>query len=352
MALFCHCLMAALAWTDPRAPGWRREPSLPDPIGYAGMVAGMAGDTLLTAGGARFPKRPPWEGGSKAYEDSVWLLPAGSSRWEKSSQRLPAPLAYGVSATWRNTVVVAGGETRTGEGPISCVHSVWTIAPGNDGLAFTPLPSLPSPVAYATGTVAGDRLIVAGGVMAPAATRALNTGWILDLSHPSKRWEKLPEFPGTGRILATCAAMGSDFFLMGGAEILPDGEGKPVRRYLKDAWRLDASGTWHRLPDMPLPMAAAATPAPVENNQIWIISGDDGTLAGTKPPDHPGFPARSMAFDSVTNMWRIGPRVPAPRVTLPTVLANKRWWFISGESRPGIRSPEVWSAEPARWKLP
>ncbi|MBM4095645.1 MAG: hypothetical protein FJ261_02600 [Planctomycetes bacterium] len=352
MALFCHCLMAALAWADPGETGWSREPSLPDPIGYAGMVAGMSGDTLLAAGGARFPTRPPWEGGSKVYEDSIWLLPAGSSSWVKSRQRLPAPLAYGVSATWRDTVVVAGGETRAGEKPISCVPTVWTIAPGNDGLDFTPLPSLPSPVAYAAGTVVGDRLIVAGGVMAPAATKALNAVWMLELSHPSKGWKKLPEFPGAGRILATCAAIGSDFFLMGGAEILPDGEGKPARRYLKDAWRLDASGTWHRLPDMPVPIAAAATPAPVENNHIWIISGDDGTLAGTKPSDHPGFPAHSLAFDSVKNMWRTGPRVPAPRVTLPTVLAKKRWWFISGESRPGIRSPEVWSAEPARWKWP
>ena len=334
----------------PEQKGWQSMPSIPDPIGFAGMAAGAPGEVLIAAGGARFPGKPPWEGGAKEYADSIWRLENPSSGWTRAKQKLPQTLAYAVSGTWKDTLIVAGGETRPDlNSPISCVDKVFNIRTSGNQLHLSALPPLPSPIAYAAGTIVGSKLVVVGGISSPSATKALDTLWILDLANPESGWSKGPSIPGPARMLPVCAATASSFFLMGGAELHPDPQGKPVRKYLRDAWRLNLRGGWQRLPDMPWPVAAAATPAPVSKNLIWILSGDDGSQAGSPPLTHKGFPARSLAFDLEKNRWLEGPPVVASRVTLPAVAFRNRWWLISGETKPGIRSPEVWSADASTW---
>ena len=53
---------------------WEPLPSLPEPLGYAGSFSGVGRGALLVAGGANFPDRPPWEGGTKTWTDRVFLL--------------------------------------------------------------------------------------------------------------------------------------------------------------------------------------------------------------------------------------------------------------------------------------
>jgi N-acetylneuraminic acid mutarotase len=44
-----------------------------------------------------------------------------------------------------------------------------------------------------------------------------------------------------------------------------------------------------------------------------------------------------------TRGWQVHEHaVVAPRVTVPAVLIGSEYWIISGEQRPGVRSPEVW----------
>ncbi len=333
--------------------GWQRMPSLPDSIGFAGMAAGAPGDVLIAAGGARFPGKPPWEGGSKEYDDSIWLLADNLSQWSRLPQKLHHPLAYAVSATWKDFLVIAGGETRaSNNAPITCVEKAFKVRITDGKANISDLPPIPVPVAYATGTVMGSKLMVFGGITSPTATKALNNLWILDLADPKNGWVKGLPCPGPARILSVCAAINNNFYIMGGAELSPDIQGRPSRRYLRDAWRRDSDGNWHRLPDMPHAVVAAASPAPISGTRIWILSGDDGTQVGSLPQAHKGFPGRTMAFDYQNNRWVEGRPVPAPRVTLPSVPFRNRWWLISGESKPGIRSPEVWSADPTVWELP
>lgn len=344
-------LVATLSlFLAPEQTGWQRMPSIPDPIGFAGMAAGAPGEVLIAAGGARFPGKPPWEGGAKEYADSIWRLENPASGWTMAAVKLPHPLAYAVSGTWNDCLIVAGGETRRDQNsPISCVDKVFTIRTTGNRLIIAALPSLPFPIAYAAGTMVGSKFVVVGGISSSSSTRALDSVWILDLAHPETGWSKGPSFPGPARLLPVCAATASSFFLMGGAELHADPQGKPARKYLRDAWHLNTLVGWKKLPDMPWPVAASASPAPVSNNRVWVISGDDGTQAALPPTAHKGFPPRSFAFDYEKNRWLEGPPVVASRVTLPAVGFRNRWWLISGEIKPGIRSPEVWSADTSTW---
>jgi len=355
--------LLATLFPYPAPQGWKQEPALPDPVGWAGMAAGVIEDgkesRLIAAGGANFPGKPPWEGGIKEYSDSVWILGSDQTSWTRLAGKLPRPLAYAVSTSSNGEVFIAGGESRLGpDSPLSCQTEAFTLSLRGANLVVKPLPSLPGPIAYACGTQVGNRLVVAGGIASPTATRALDSVWSLDRTKLEQGWQKIPSWPGPERMLAVCAAVEGDFFLMGGTRLEPDPSGKPMRRYLKDAYRLDAQGRWHRLADLPHPVVAAASPAPVSRDaqgkaqKIWILSGDQGNLTGTPPRDHPGFAPSSLCFDLQTGRWLAGPEIPAPRVTLPCAFWKNRWWLVSGESRPGVRSPQVWSLDPTQWATP
>lgn len=81
---------------------------LPDPHGFAGMFAGVAGGALIRAGGANFPAEPLAQGGRKVWHDRVFTLAKPDTAWRLVA-RMPRPSGYGVSATWRDCAVFVGG---------------------------------------------------------------------------------------------------------------------------------------------------------------------------------------------------------------------------------------------------
>src|SRR5215211_7728693 len=87
---------------------WTQLPPLPEPLGVAGAFAGVSGGALLVAGGANFPGRMPWEGGQKVWHDRVWVLESPEGLWREAGT-LPRALGYGVSVTWRGSMVCVGG---------------------------------------------------------------------------------------------------------------------------------------------------------------------------------------------------------------------------------------------------
>ena len=81
-----------------------------------------------------------------------------------------------------------------------------------------------------------------------------------------------------------------------------------------------------------------------ESKQFLLLGGDDGSRTGFQPlAQHPGFPATILAYDAESDTWRENGKVPAPRVTVPTAYWRDRVVIPSGELRPGVRSPEVWT---------
>ena len=192
-------------------------------------------------------------------------------------------------------------------------------------------------------------IYVAGGISTPAATTALKTFWAMNLAEPQPRWRQLETCPGPERILAVAGAADGSFFLFSGVRLSPGPDGKPVREYLRDAWRYTPGRGWKRLADLPRAVNAAASPAPLlGGSRLLMISGDDGLHVGFQPePKHPGFPHGVLAYDVNANTWQEIAQAPFSRGTVPAAPWRDMTVIPSGESKPGYRSPEVWGLTPA-----
>jgi N-acetylneuraminate epimerase len=319
-------------------PGaWERLPPLPDKEGFAGSFAGVSHGALLVAGGANFPGKKPWEGGAKVWYGTVFVLDSPNGAW-KVAGTLPRPLGYGVSVTHRNGVVCVGGSDK-GRHHAGAFRLEWKAGK----LVTTPLPSLPTPVANACGAVVGDTLFVAGGQEKPEAVTTLKTVWAIDLAAPAPKWRQVDPCPGSGRMLSAAAAFDGAFWLVGGVDLVG---GKGERRYLKDALRYDPGKGWTRVADLPYPAAAAPSPAPADASGFYLLGGDDGSQVEIAPSRHPGFRKNILRFDARSGKWDRAGELPAGRVTVPFVRWGKSWVVPSGEARPGVRSPDVWSLTP------
>ncbi len=335
---------AALPWAftgcahRPRLSSpWTQLAPLPDALGVAAPFAGVSGDSLLVAGGANFPNGFPWDGGRKVWQDVVYRLDSPDRQWTRAGQ-LPRPLAYGVSVSTPNGLLCLGGSDSTRH-----FSDTFRLFIRGEALHFEPWPSLPQPLAHAAGAWVGNHLLLCGGSTEPGEKSALNQLWSLDLSQPSGGWRERESLPAVPRFLSIAAASGNDFYLMGGVG-LSRRDHTLTRVYLSDAWRYRFSSGWQRLPDLPRPMAAAPSPAPVIGNEILLLPGDDGSQSGFQSvANHPGFIKRSLAYDLRRGTWREGGPVPFAQVTTPCVAWRQRVVVPSGEVRPGVRSPEVWS---------
>ena len=89
---------------------WSNLEPLPDEHGFAGAFAGISNGALIVAGGANFPDGFPWEGGEKAWHDSIFVLEEPGGAWKKLDEKLPRPLAYGVSASTSSGTYFIGGQ--------------------------------------------------------------------------------------------------------------------------------------------------------------------------------------------------------------------------------------------------
>lgn len=329
----------ALASLGSGAPSlhWSQLPPLPDSLGFAGPFAGVSGEALLVAGGANFPDKMPWEGGKKVWHDAVYALRGPNRRWEVVGT-LPHPLAYGVSVTTPLGVICMGGSDAERH-----YREVFRLQFNKGELSVQPLPNLPLPLANAAGALVGSTIYLAGGADQPGEQSALNQCLAMDLAMKHPAWSTAPPCPGPARILPVAAADKTDFYLFGGAALQPT-NGRMARVYLRDAWRYRPKRGWQRLADLPQPCAAGPTPAPYWDGSFLLLGGDDGLHGGLQPPQlHPGFSKTILAYDASANQWRARGAAPAARVTAPTVFWQHRFVIPSGEMRPGVRSPEVWT---------
>lgn len=334
-------LVAIFAGPAPALGRWERLPPLPDREGFAGPFAGVSHEMLLVAGGANFPEKEPWEGGKKVWHDTIFALDRPNGEWRVVG-KLPRPLGYGISVTHRDGVVCAGGSD-----PDRHHANAFRLEWRAGKVISTPLPPLPRPVANACGALVGDTLYVAGGQETPDAAGTLTSVYRIDLAAANPGWREIESWPGGGRMLAIAASFDGAFWLVGGADLVIGKGGKVERRYLKDAFRYDPDRGWKRLADLPRPAVAAPSPAPADGSGFFILGGDDGSKVGFTPPErHPGFGRTILRFDGKTGTWAEAGGIPAPRVTVPTVRWNNVWIIPSGEVRPGVRSPEVWSFSP------
>lgn len=343
LPLFFFVLLSLLKQTsaspldESRKLEWTPLPSLPNTPGVAGPFVGTSGDVLLVAGGANFPDAPPWKNGKKVWHDYVYALI--NQEWQVVG-KLPKPIAYGISFQTSQGILCVGGSTEE-----SHLNDVFLMRYVAGQIEFEILPHLPVPVANACGVRAGNTIYVAGGTESPASTRASSGFYSLDLSAEKLQWKKLPDVPGPGRILSVAGTDEKSIFIFSGASLAAGKDGKPVRSYLRDAWRFDnAANTWEHRADLPVACVAAPSPAAVtRSGKIIILGGDDGSHVGFTPPEqHPGFSKTAMVYDPAADRWPLEIALKISRVTAPLIKTGDSFVLASGEARPGVRSPEVW----------
>lgn len=316
---------------------WSQLPPLPDSLGVAGAFAGVSGGALLVAGGANFPDKMPWDGGTKVWHGTVFALDKTNGPWRVTG-KLPRPLGYGVSLTTKQGVLCIGGSDAERH-----YADVFLLVYSRGKLNVKSLPPLPVPLANGAGALVGNLACVTAGSEQPGEQSALNRFFTLDLANAKPAWKELEPCPGEARILPVAGAANGAFYLAGGAA-LHAADGKIKRAYLHDVWRFTSKRKWERLANLPKPCVAAPSPAPVVDSTMLLVGGDDGSLVGFQPLDqHPGFPKAVHALDLRAGQWVHLGEVPASRATLPVVEWNGLFVLPSGEMRPGVRSPEVWT---------
>ncbi len=323
---------------------WSELPPLPGKLGFAGPFAGAHNGVLIVGGGANFPDKMPWEGGNKVWHEDVYVLDKPDGTW-KVAGKLPRRLGYGVSLSTDQGLVCLGGSDSQ-QHYQECFRLRW-----EDGtLKTSALPSLPKACANFCGAILSNTLYVVGGIETPTATVAMKTFWSLDLRDSSASWRELETWPGPPRMLAVAAVQDNSFYMVGGASLSDDGQGKPVRKYEKDAYRYRPEQGWTRVVDLPHPVVAAPTPAPTLGlTQFLVIGGDDGMHVNLiSPALHPGFAKSIFAYDTTLDAWRANGQVPASHVTTTTVPWHGGFVIPSGEIRPGVRSTTVWIGQPRR----
>jgi len=329
-------------------------PPLPDMQGFAGGFAGTSHGSLLFAGGANFPDAPPWEGGNKVWYDSIFVLDAVSGPWRKLAKSLPHSLAYGVSVTHKDKLICIGGDNGT-----RAFADVFSIELRDGKVTLEELPPLPAPSTGITAALIGERIYVAGGLdrLEDQSDRARKTFWLLDLSDLGKGWSVLPPWPGPERFEAVSAAIGGQFYLFSGFRLRQGPEAGPRRKLpvLRDGYKFTpdataAQGTWQAIADVPRGVAAAASPAPVIGDAHFLVVGgvDDGDVFTARSlAQHPGFKTQCLTYSTITDTWIPFGTFPdtTARVNVPTTVWKNAPVILSGEAKPGIRSPQVFRVE-------
>ncbi len=323
---------------------WSEFPPLPDRLGFAGMYAGVTSGTLVAMGGANFPDRYPWEGGTKKWYDHIYVLPEGG-QWQLSGQRLPLPSGYGVSVNYKGRIIVAGGCTDTRH-----LTSVYSYRWNRDRLEKENLPDLPRPLAYMTGAILGDALILLGGSESPGSP-PLKEALLLDLLKPGKGWQKIESWPGPERILPVSGVWNGQLFLMSGENSPVNAFGEKYRDILNDNYALtihkegeEWQARWKKLSPIPRGVAAAGTLPLLNGNRFVIWGGVDAVTAQyRKPESHPGITRSVLCYYPGNDTWEyLGNQDKyTSLVTLPVIPYQDGWLYISGEVRPGIRTPAI-----------
>lgn len=323
-------LCAMFTWS-PLAP-------LPDAEGFAGSYAGVHGGALIVAGGANFPEKPLWEGGAKRWTDKVFVLEHPAAEWKESSA-LPKPLGYGATVSLPEGVMLIGGSNAEG-----AANDCYLLSYVSGSVKCRALAPLPVTLTGHAAVLLNGKVYVQGGSHAAGEQDAQSGLWVYDPADDV--WSEGEALPGRGRFLHQMAIAGDSLYVLGGIGLKPGEDGRRMRDMLTEAWAYSESEGWRRIADLPRFCAAAPTPAPVFGGSIYLLGGDDASVKGYTPQNHPGFHSVSLSYSPSDDLWAEAGAVSAPRAVLPCVMWGDMAVIVNGEQRPGKRSNEVWSIRP------
>lgn len=340
---------------------------------YAALIDGK----LIVAGGANFPGKPGFEGGSKASYDEILLFDSGQNTWNIIGY-LPQPSAYGVSVPVSDGALWIGGNTPT-ESLASCYK---VSAPEGDPIELKPFIPLPLAMDNFAGCAVDDMVFVGGGNVNGKPSNAF---YCIDAKNDSA-WRVLPDFPGIPRVQPVMAAIKKDgkqyVYLLGGF-FGGNTDSKPAMA--TDVLRYDiAAQSWEAVGEQtdtetgkPFSLGGATAMA-VDNKYILCLGGvnynifldaittqytigNDITTSAeeksrlnlkfsknymTQPVEYYRFNPECRIYDINTNRWEtieVTPNTARAGATL--VSDGNIFYAVQGEQKPGVRSPETWKGE-------
>ncbi|MBZ4191381.1 hypothetical protein [Niabella beijingensis] len=327
------------------------------PLGYAGPVTGTIGDLLIVGGGANFPDRMPWRGGTKKYYNRFFIFKIAHNRLVDSGNTslLPFNLAYAACVTIPEGLFAGGGENENGPSA-----KTFLIKNVNDTLIVQPLPDLPVAVTNAAASAVGPVIYLAGGDRSNGVSDQF---YKLDLSDTTGGWKKLPPLPHP----AANGILASDqqaLFYIGGRKKGSDG----ISQLYREVYMFQiAANKW--TPRAPLPYAlSAGTGMFTGKNEILLFGGDKGarfheTEEIIRQSDnehdplkkdslnqqkiklqetHPGFSNELLVYNIEKDQWDKRGTIPFTIPVTTTAVPYKNTVFIpSGEIRAGVRTPAI-----------
>lgn len=332
-------------------------------LGLAGPVAGISHDRLIIGGGSNFPNGAPWNGGNKVYYNEIYVFKKKEDSVIniKNGLHLPYPVAYSANCTTDKGIVVAGGENENGA--INKVLLInWDTV--KQSLVINYLPALPQPLS--SGAIAGihNDIYFAGGQNANAVSNKL---YHLDLGHPEKGWDTLPDLPKpvTHTVLYT-QSNGPDacLYLVGGRKRNPDS----TSILYDEVYQFNLeTRQWSQKSSLPYALSAH-TGVSWNDSTLLVFSGDRGKtfheteillmkIARENDPDrkeqlikeknelqksHPGFNGNVLSYNTHTDVWKKTDSIPFPGQVTTTALKWDGDVIIPcGEIRAGVRTPEI-----------
>ncbi len=325
---------------------WDNSLSLPErdgklSLGFAGSFSGFIGERLVIAGGANFPDNPPWKEGKKRWWQTLYYKDVSDehARWRVYDDALPHPLGYGITIQLPEGLLCIGGCDEQ-----QCYADVFLISIENGRpVVCNNWPSLPVPLANATGALLGNSIYVAGGQESMKKQEATTHFYRLDLDNLEKGWQTLATWPGAPRGYAVSVAQhnGYDlcFYLFSGRNYKADG----WVEVLKDGYmyipRLDR---WEPVRgEFPV---MAGTAIAVGTDEICFLGGVPLLLPTSE--DHPGFDNTVRTYNVAKQAFVKEEMAPFDIPVTTTVAKKDNVFYIcSGEVKPGIRTPKLLRGE-------
>ena len=321
------------------------NPGQAEQLGTAGPFVGVHNDHLIVAGGANFPK-PVWEN-DKVWYAHVWAYDLKGEKWLPSTATLAGgAVAYGTSASTSRGVVCIGGNDGK-----SVSNKAFLLCVENGAIAQKSLPDAPSALCGSSAAAVGDVVYVAGGTTGLKLETADRVFWKLDLGQEAPKWETIDlpaQIPARAFNMTVAQKNASHdcIYIIGGRRVNPKSPGGV--EFLTDVWEYNlATEAWRRRSDIPSPRVAGVA-APLGESHIMVIGGDTGKnffQADKLKDNHPGFAKRTLAYHTITDAWVDGGEQPANHVTTPPAVYKGRIIVASGEVRPRVRTPQIWTIE-------
>ncbi|GEO04348.1 hypothetical protein AAE02nite_20120 [Adhaeribacter aerolatus] len=334
-------------------------------LGLAGPVAGVHHQVLVVAGGANFPDKMPWLGGTKKYYNDIYVF-------EKEAKgntikpypklfHLSNPVAYGASCSTPSGIICAGGENDKGiTNQVLLIQ--WDTATKN--IAVKNLPDLPIAVTNAAITSINNKVYVGGGEMADGVS---NQFFSLDLNHPAAGWQQLPPLPKPiSHAVMVMQSSGEHqyIYLIGGRKKNSNG----ISDLYDSVYQYDLkSSQWQQKQSLPYALSAGTGMATRAGN-ILLFGGDKGetfhkteqllaAIAAEKgeakkqeliqqkanlQSAHPGFSKEVLQYNAHADTWKKLGTIP---FEVPVTTTAVNWadgvLIPSGEIKAGVRTPQL-----------